>query len=1210
MNSYENLVARVRQVRRRWRFQVLVRGISLFLASTIALLVLGVWGADLFGFRSYAVWSMRFLTGGTVLFVAWYFLYMPLRGRISDVQVAQFIEEKYPHLEDRLVTAIEYGEQRTSSSGMIDLLIKDAFEKASRVDFSVFLNRKRLTAFGTIGLAAFLLLFALLTWGPSYFPYGFSSLYVPWTGASMASSMMIMVVPGDIEIAKGSDQLIGAQLVGFDSPDVRLYFQSKGSNQWSASGMEPDPRGSSFRYLLVDVQSSQRYYVESKGVRSRTCSISVVDQARVEKIDVTYNFPAYTGMASQVVENEGDISALKGTKLDLRVHLNKPAQSARLFFDNQSTLDLTGSNTQDFSGSFVLQRSGAYVVQATESRGKNHPASSEYEIEALDDAAPRVSITRPMRDVRATNLEEVFSEIKADDDIGIGRLEMHYSVNGAPEKNIRLFSGNPTEPSVTASHTFFLEEFGLQPGDLISYYAKAWDGNNVTGPETSSSDIYFIQIRPFEQNYVQNQQQGGMQGGQEEGQQELSRQQKEIISATFRLIREKEQMVLKEYQDSLKSLALVQSRLQAQTQGLVDRLRRRGAAQADDNFGKLSEYLKNAVGEMGKASVNLGAQKPNDAMPPEQKSLQQLMRAESLFREIQVSLASQNGGGSGSQANAEDLADLFELELNKLKNQYETVQRGEQQERDQKVDEALERLKELAQRQQQLNDRNRVLAQQGGSSSSSGGGNSQGQQQLMEQAEQLKRQLQRLSRERSSPQLNEASNRLQKAIDEMKKALNNSQNGNAAEANAQGLRALQQLDEATRGLAQKQETGLKQGLEQALSESGKLVKEQEQIQERLDRLAKEKSQESIQEDTEQRGEDLISRKSVLADRLDSLENQIRTLSRQARKTQKETSNKLADAAGTISDNRLPERIRSGNALIQNGFYESQKGREDFIRDALEDLNQQLQAAQKSLGQSEEEKIEEAANRARQLSEGLEAIQRQMRELQRGQGERFSRQQEQTGRQGQGQTQRPQQGQQQGQQQAQGQQQGRSQGQGQGQVSNSIGDRSRNSREAPTLRGQNPQNLQGGMPNADTDVRGLSQNAVGPPTGIGGYRNDEERQLSRDFEQRLTDAQNLRPLLDRNSTQMQNLEKVIDALRRAKNYPDYSNAEQIARLRAAIDYMRKIELDLARDLDRLNQIDKYFLAEDNEAPSTYQKLVEEYYKSIAKTKRSGGRTEEN
>ena len=59
---------------------------------------------------------------------------------------------------------------------------------------------------------------------------------------------------------------------------------------------------------------------------------------------------------------------------------------------------------------------------------------------------------------------------------------------------------------------------------------------------------------------------------------------------------------------------------------------------------------------------------------------------------------------------AEDLADLFELELDKLANQYEMQQRAEQQGGDKQVDELAEKLKELARRQQQEAERQRRLA--------------------------------------------------------------------------------------------------------------------------------------------------------------------------------------------------------------------------------------------------------------------------------------------------------------------------------------------------------------------------------------------------------------------------------------------------------------------------------------------------------------------
>ncbi len=1165
MNAYGSLLTTIRQVRRKWRSQILVKGISLFLASTIAFLMLGVWGADLFGFKSSVVWMIRILAGATVLFTGWYFLCVPLRARITNVQIARFVEEKYPQLEDRLVAAVEHGGNAAESKSMIDLLIKDALDKTAAIDLSVFLDRKRLLSFALTGFSALLGLFLLLNWGPSFFPYGFSYLYAPWTQASLGSSLMIKIAPGDVELAKGSDQQIHAQLIGFDSSDVRLLSQVEGSATWNASVMEPESRGSGFQYLLVDLRSSVRYYVESKGVKSKACLIRVQDLAKVDAIDLTYHFPAYAGMVDQTVRNEGDISALKGTRVDLRIRLSRPAESARLLFDNQSVLDLSRGTAQDFAGTLTLQRSGSYVVQITEPRGSTHPGSAEYGIEALDDQVPKVTITRPMRDVRATSVEEVFSEVKGEDDIGVGKLELHYSVNGGAERSVDLYTGKPPKTSVIGSHTFLLEEFGLQPGDVISYYAKGWDNNNATGPGNASSDIYFIQVRPFEQKYTQNQQ-SGMSGQGGEREEALSKQQKDIISATFRLIREKSRMESKEYQDGLKSLALVQTRLQLQAQNVVDRMQRRGAVQVDDKFRKLSEYLRTAIQEMEKAAANLGAQKPDGAMPNEQKSLQQLMRAESLFREIQVSFAAQ-GGGSGAQTNAEDLADLFELELNKLKNQYETVQRGEEQARDQKVDEAMEKLKELARRQQQLNERNRMLGQQGKSASS--GGEPQNQQELIQQAEQMQRQLQRLSRERSSPQINEAGSQIQKAIDEMKRALGNSQNQNSAESTAQGIRALQQLEDAARKLSQGQRAGFAQRLDGAVEESKSLVEEQKRIQEGLERLSKDKPPAGLSESGRQLREDMVSRKTSLADRLRSLNNQIQDLSRQTRKSQKETSDRLGEAARGIQDSRLPDRIMSGNPMIQNGYYDGQKQREDFIRGSLEALNKQLETARNSAGQSKEGKLEEAASRARQLAEGLESMQQRMNQAQQGKEGNGQRQGPPSARQDSGQ-------------------------EPQGQKGGSM-------QTGPISGGQAEATVRNGRPSPGTDARTPSGNTIGPPIGTGTPGNEEARQLGRELQQRLTDARDLKPLLDVNSTQMKNLEKVIESLRRTGDYTNQGNPEQIARLKSAIDYMRKVEFDLSRDLEKLNQSERYLSEEENGSPDRYRKLVEEYYRSVAKSR---------
>jgi hypothetical protein len=124
--------------------------------------------------------------------------------------------------------------------------------------------------------------------------------------------------------------------------------------------------------------------------------------------------------------------------------------------DEQDTLPLDVAESGALLGEFRVQRDGFYRILFTTAAGKIVPGSSDYIIDVLADEAPSVAITDPGRDLRVTNVEEVFAEIEAADDYGVGRLELIYSVNGGSEQTVILFEGTSIRQQVTASHTFFL----------------------------------------------------------------------------------------------------------------------------------------------------------------------------------------------------------------------------------------------------------------------------------------------------------------------------------------------------------------------------------------------------------------------------------------------------------------------------------------------------------------------------------------------------------------------------------------------------------------------------------------------------------------------------------------------------------------------------------------------------------------------------------
>src|SRR5690606_792392 len=159
--------------------------------------------------------------------------------------------------------------------------------------------------------------------------------------------------------------------------------------------------------------------------------------------------------------------------------------------------------------------------------------------------------------------------------------------------------------------------------------------------------IYFMEIRPFGRDYRQADSGGGGGGGGGGGSPEadgqLSQRQRELIAATFNMIRDRENYSEEEFQENLVTLSLAQEKLQEQALTLAPRLANRGVAR-DSAFRTIAQALPLAAAEMAQAAEELRSQRAGDALPPEQRALLQLQRAEAAYREVQVRMGQQGGG--------------------------------------------------------------------------------------------------------------------------------------------------------------------------------------------------------------------------------------------------------------------------------------------------------------------------------------------------------------------------------------------------------------------------------------------------------------------------------------------------------------------------------------------------------------------------------------
>jgi hypothetical protein len=885
-------------------------------------------------------------------------------------------------------------------------------------------------------------------------------------------------------------------------------------------------------------------------------------------MDLIYNFPRYTGLPPRTVEDGGDVVALPGTVVQLRITPTIPTPGGRLLLDAEEAGDLEVEDDGTLVGTLTVQGPGFYAVRLAMDDGQLVDGSPEYRIDVLEDLEPSIRFTTPGRDAPASPIEEVYLEMRANDDYGIGDLRVVYSVNGGPEDTVAIFEGSGAPlREVSTGHTLFLEEWELEPGDLVSYYGLVRDNRNRRGGSSVSSDIYFLKIRPFERTYREGEQQGGppQGGGERNVESALSELQRQIIAATFNLKRQRSSYDGAEFSENVVSVALTQGRLREQVGTLLERMQNRGLVETDEGFRDVSAILPQAAEAMERAEEALDAEDLTSALPHEQTALRFLQQAEETYeRYVVQQQQQQGGGGGGGSAAADDLADLFELELDKLQNQYETVRRGQQQSADDEVDEVLEKLKELSRRQEQAAERERRRAQAGQQGAAGGGG--EAQRELAEEAEEAARQLRRLARETGQGELEETARRLQEAAESMRRSA--ARSGNSG---TEASTALDRLEEAQRRLEQSQEDRSRRDAENALRQVDELARQQRDVQNEVRDLP-----ESGAERADQISR-LRERKDQMTDAVSELERELDRSASVARGEQPEAARKFQEAADQIRESKLKEKLQFSRGTIEQWDPASATTLEMNIEADLHALRERLEEASEAAGQRTADPLEEALEDTRNLVQGMEALDRRLREP--------------TGQPGQegeaGEAGEPPQGSgQPGEEGARGGQPGE-QGAREGQGGRAG---------QPTTGSEDPSEIQGEVsPFAGGATRG-NPRRLSP---------EEVRQFRREFLQREGQVRDLSDQLSAAGQDAGDLEAVLRAMERLQRDAIYDDPAQVAQLQEEIlQMLKRLEFGLRREVEGPSE-GRAALGGSDDVPDEYRALVEEYYRKLAGSGRRGG-----
>jgi hypothetical protein len=907
-------------------------------------------------------------------------LVLPLRRRPDHRQVARYLEERFPDCDDAIVSAVDVEHATPDDHGFAALVIRAACSRLRTLDLSQVVDRReqRLARWRTAASATALILAVVLS-----APFVERTAQVAYLRL-FPGSITVTVTPGNVRVPIGRPVTIAASVAGHRGNLSRVVpvVTLEAGGQRTSVPMERTAAGYVLRIASVD--RSFQYKVAAGPAASQAYSVTALHAPRVQRIELHYDYPPFTGLKPREEHDGGDVYGPAGTRVRLIVHTDKPVNSGKLTFgDGKGDLALARSGDRALESTLTVREEAAYRVGLVDGDGLTSEGI-EYFVRVMDDRPPEVHILRPNGDEQITPLQEVPIEARADDDFGIASFDMVYSVGGGAETAVPFTTLSGTDIARIGARMLAVEDLRVKPGDVIAYYARARDVARAKRSTLARSEIFFLEVKPFNEEYVMAQSQAGAGAG---GTQldSLIAAQKEIISATWNLER---RAGAGRSSTDIKGIADAQAELKGRAEQAAGARPRRRIGQelpqqvsAPLQTSPAGDPVRDAVDAMTRALQHLHTEKTADAIPHEMAALNALLQAQAEIRRRQLSQQQQqsNGGGFGNRQ-TQDLSNLFDRELKRQqKTNYESKAEVETHADDRQSESALDKIRDLARRQEDLNRQQRELARSGMS------------------AEELKRQLEKLTRDQeelrrqaeaaageiaktskgaeggrsgSAKGADAASNTkgaqsdVKSALEQMREAASQLQNADARGAAAKGEEAARALRKAESQMQNGSPDAQRRALGDLQLESQQLAEAQRRVAGEAGRLDREGGGAA---DARRR---LAAEKEQLADRVDALRSAAQRMP------------SAAEAGRQLGDAHVGERMRAGAQRLRDA---SAGGKiapdEQQLADALDAVARKMNAADAGGAKGGSQQLANELDELRAARERLARLDRQMHEVQ-------------------------------------------------------------------------------------------------------------------------------------------------------------------------------------------------------------------------------------
>ncbi|MDG2384608.1 MAG: hypothetical protein P8N76_23265, partial [Pirellulaceae bacterium] len=471
------------------------------------------------------VWTRLFalvvlLVGGAVFFV-WRILPGLLRS-VNPVYAAQTIEQSSPSLKNSLINFLLLRRPDRGIRPVIyDGVRRQAAKGLNNVHVDSAVDRSELIRVGYV-LAALVVVFGIYRILSPKDPFQtVARVAAPWKSIARPSRATVnQVEPGNVEIYRGQSLAISAVVDGLrEGERVELiYSTNNGQIVDQTIAMLTDEAVHRYRCDLTTgskgIQHDLVYQIRAGDAESEPYRVTLKDAPSIVVQQITYRFPNYTQRPEEVVEQQGDLVALEGTRVEIQALANQPIRAAYLeLFENSGDERPVKSVPMSHQGELARGQItltlradretpsfAAYQLRFSNHDNARNEEPARYQIQVTADLSPLVEILNPRRrEIELAENRKMMIEVRAlDPDFALTAVRLHAAAGGLELLKQPLLDA-PHQGQGVFVYELQPNRLGLTAGDTLVYWAEAEDdrreaATNAAAPNLTRTENYRIRV--------------------------------------------------------------------------------------------------------------------------------------------------------------------------------------------------------------------------------------------------------------------------------------------------------------------------------------------------------------------------------------------------------------------------------------------------------------------------------------------------------------------------------------------------------------------------------------------------------------------------------------------------------------------------------------------------------------------------------------------